>query len=483
MTTAAAELVKHEQWMRRARAPDRRPFYQLLTNEFCSAAEIAAAQERALTQIVRHAVTSTRYYARLFADAGLTPTDIDNPTALRKLPLLHKHEVVAAPTAFHAKQLPAGEQLVMLTRSSGTTGQPVAVYHSTSSAQMFGLLAQRHMRWFGFDPSKTMVAVCIPTEMPKTNAANAEASSALVRTSSWSFVGNHFATGPQYAFSIANPTTQQLAWLREIEPQYVKGFPSVFEEWLLANDGAPPVTGLHALFGISAQMTPALRARLEQAYQIPIEQGYGLNEIGIVAGRCVAGRYHVHAEHCLVEIVDEAGHACPPGAIGKIIVTALRNFAMPLLRYDTGDLALAVTGPCRCGRSLPAFGEIEGRYRRYAGLPTGTKARVNTLIDAIGSAPPADLQFLRRYQIYQDRHNCFELRLVTVAPIPETFRALIADAWAGVAGPPPVSLLLREVDAVAPAPSGKLLDFDSEFHADASVNPHARGPNGELDRA
>jgi len=39
--------------------------------------------------------------------------------------------------------------------------------------------------------------------------------------------------------------------------------------------------------------------------------------------------------------VDQADHftfeACAPGEIGRVVVTPLHNFAMPLFRYDIGD--------------------------------------------------------------------------------------------------------------------------------------------------
>ena len=471
MTTRAAEQVKHELWMRRARLADRRPFEELLANEFCTPAELAAWQRTALATLVRFAVSATDYYAAVFAGLGLTAADIDGSSALPKLPLLHKHEVIASQRALCARQLPPGEQVATVTESAGTTGRPVQVYHSAASAQMFGLLACRAMRWFGFDPAATLVSVTIPTELPKPDGVLRVPDCALVQTPGWSYVAPYFHTGPHYAFSNANSIAQQLHWLRQIKPQYIKGFPSLFEEWLLASGGAAPLEGLQGLLGISAQMTPALRARIEQGYHIPVHQGYGLNEIGIVAGRCAAGRYHVHAEHCLVEIVDDNGDPSAPGQTGKIVVTGLRNFAMPLIRYDTGDLAVAVTGPCACGRGLPAFGEIEGRYRRFTGLPAGTRGRVQALIDVIAGARPEHLGFLRRYQIYQDRHNRFELRLVTIASIPDAFQATVVQAWASVAGTPAVPLVVREVTAIEPAPSGKALDFASEFHLDASVNP------------
>ncbi|MCC7410146.1 MAG: phenylacetate--CoA ligase family protein [Gammaproteobacteria bacterium] len=473
MTTYDVEVIKHRQWMQVARGPYLPAFDDLLRNEFLAEAQQQAWQRRALQRMVRYAAAQVPFYAALFARLGLRPVDIDDPQALENLPLLQKHDVLRCTGELRTRQLPSGERVATVTSSSGTTGRPVRVYHSTASARMFSLLSHRHARWFGFDPAGTMVFVCIPAEMPGHAERRIDTRHAVVREDHWRYVGQYFDTGPQYSFSIANPVDQQLTWMAEIRPQYVKGYPSVFEEWLFANAGDVPVAGLQALFGIGAQVTPALRSRLEQSYGIPVQQAYGLNEIGIVAGRCAAGRYHVHTEHCLVEIIAADGRACAPGQTGKVVVTGLRNFAMPLLRYDTGDLAVAVAGPCPCGRTLPAFGEIEGRYRRYAALPAGTKARVNTLVDAIGEIATEHLNFLRRYQIYQDRSNRFELRLVTAAPIPEAFRSGIARAWEAVAGDPAIPLVLREVEAIEPAPSGKLLDFASELHVDASVNPHA----------
>lgn len=40
----------------------------------------------------------------------------------------------------------------------------------------------------------------------------------------------------------------------------------------------------------------------------------------------------------IVEIVDEFGNTLPNGVLGRIVVTDLFNYAMPMIRYDTGDM-------------------------------------------------------------------------------------------------------------------------------------------------
>jgi phenylacetate-coenzyme A ligase PaaK-like adenylate-forming protein len=61
-----------------------------------------------------------------------------------------------------------------------------------------------------------------------------------------------------------------------------------------------------------------------------------------------------------VEVLDEEGRPCAPGETGRVVATSLNNFAMPLIRYETGDTA-EVGAPCPCGRGLPVLTRIMGR--------------------------------------------------------------------------------------------------------------------------
>ena len=78
------------------------------------------------------------------------------------------------------------------------------------------------------------------------------------------------------------------------------------------------------------------------------------------------------AESVLVEILNDDGTPCAPGEIGRVVVTALQNFATPLIRYEVGDYAEA-SAPCPCGRGLPVIRRIMGRVRNLLVLPDGKK--------------------------------------------------------------------------------------------------------------
>ena len=51
------------------------------------------------------------------------------------------------------------------------------------------------------------------------------------------------------------------------------------------------------------------------------------------------------------------------GETGEVLLTPLDQWAMPLLRYQVGDVGSASDGDCPCGRGLPLMQAIQGRVQ------------------------------------------------------------------------------------------------------------------------
>tara|TARA_R100001039_G_C1850520_1_gene110742 strand:+ start:3369 stop:3659 length:291 start_codon:yes stop_codon:yes gene_type:complete len=73
----------------------------------------------------------------------------------------------------------------------------------------------------------------------------------------------------------------------------------------------------------------------------------------------------------IVEILDDHHQPCPPGVPGRVVVTSLHSFAMPIIRYELGDLA-EWGPPCACGLTWPVIAALRGRVRRRVRLPDGS---------------------------------------------------------------------------------------------------------------
>lgn len=465
-TCLSDELAELARWHPRSPATDRGIFERFVRREFLSTDEQEAGQTAALGRLLQFAGNHVPHYRELCQTRLKEPGKVRSLADLRRLPILTRADIVKQAAALKSDWLPPGEGALFTARSTGTTGTPVSVLISRTGSRMFGLLWHRQARWFRYDPAGRFAKIRVPSTMPRSGGKAVPAGAAL-RRPSWYHLGRYFQTGPELNFSTKNPAEKQVAWLRRFRPDYLLAYPGVFEELGLACEGTAPVESLKSLLGIGATATPALRSAIERIYQVPFDQNYGLNEVGLVAIRCRAGRYHVNTEHCLVEITDADGTPCPAGTSGHLLVTGLQNLAMPLIRYDTGDIALAVEGPCPCGRTLPSFGEISGRFRRYSGLPEGTRERVAVLGEALAAMPPELTRALRRYQIHQDRRNHFSVRLHTTGPLPAEFTTRLQEAWSRVAGNPPLPLSVGGSEPISESPGGKTLDFASDFYAEA----------------
>ncbi len=137
---------------------------------------------------------------------------------------------------------------------------------------------------------------------------------------------------------------------------------------------------------------------------------YGLTELGYVAWQCEERHWmHVNADLFLVEVLRD-GRPASPGELGTIVVTDLRGRSMPLLRYDTGDLAIAAAGKCPCARRLPVLGTIEGRAQASALLADGRIVTTRAIVDHLAGSLPLD-----EYRLHQETPKRFRLTLAPSA--------------------------------------------------------------------
>jgi phenylacetate-CoA ligase len=174
------------------------------------------------------------------------------------------------------------------------------------------------------------------------------------------------------------PTAMDLAehvrCIDEFQPQTLLVFPNVLgglaSEW--ERRGSPPPSIRH-LKTVGETVRDELRERVLRACGLSIEDSYTSQECGIIAIQCTAGGlYHVMAESALVEVIDSSGRACEAGETGRLVVTDLRNYASPLIRYEIGDVAVR-GGPCCCGLQLPTLQRVLGRDRNLLARPDGSR--------------------------------------------------------------------------------------------------------------
>jgi phenylacetate-CoA ligase len=156
---------------------------------------------------------------------------------------------------------------------------------------------------------------------------------------------------------------------------------------------------------------PPYREAVEQAFGVRVLDYYGAGGEGVhLASQCLQSgdRYHLHPENALVEILGDDGPV-PPGTPGRVVVTQFDNAAMPLVRYELGDVAVAAPDDarCACGRTLPMLERIEGRIPDLIVVPDGSFLVTHFFVVLF-----KNLQSVHRYQIVQDERDRMRVRLV-----------------------------------------------------------------------
>lgn len=103
------------------------------------------------------------------------------------------------------------------------------------------------------------------------------------------------------------------------------------------------------------------QALLEEIWDVPVHILYGATELGNLAQTCERRRLHVCGRHFHFEVCGREWRPVPTGMPGRLVASTLTKEAMPLIRYDTGDLVrLQPSETCGCGRIDPVL-EILGR--------------------------------------------------------------------------------------------------------------------------
>ena len=382
----------------------------LESSQWLGRAELEAAQGEQLGRVALHLSRQSPAFAARLRSAGMRAADLGRIDRLAGLPVLRRRELQAAGADFFARRVPQDHQPIGETKTSGSTGEPVTLRRTQVSRLFWAACTLRDHLWQGRDLSGRM------TSIRPTNPH-------YVEMDDWGYpVATLYATGPAQAMVSTHGIDEQVELIDRFLPQSVLAFPTnlraLADIWKAR--GRVPA-GLRHLRTVGETVSEELRAHVEAATGLALEDNYSSQEAGVIALQCPAsGLYHVMAESLVVEVLDDDGEPCADGEVGRVVITDLHNFASPLVRYDIGDYA-EVGGSCSCGRALPTLRRIRGRERNLLIKPDGTRHWPLVGFHRFEQVAP-----VQQYQVVQLSLEEIELKVVTAAPL--------SDAAAGALG-------------------------------------------------
>ena len=423
--------------------------YQFEESQWWPGEKLLAAQLRQLAVLLRHARTTVPYYRQRLA--GFEPGQELTLERWRALPILTRSDLQSLGRELVSDALPSVFGATAESQTSGATGQPVTVRKSGLDALVWEAMTVREHLWHGRDFGRKLAVI-----RPMTGTLGAPPDGTLLPD--WgSPVNQLFATGPAAVLRLGTDVATQAEWLKRQRPDYLLTFPNnlmALIRHFRERGEIPPA--LRAARTVSETVSPALRAECRELWNAAIEDSYSSQELGHIAHQCPeSGLYHVMAEGVLVEVLGDEGRPCRPGEIGRLVVTSLHNYAMPLIRYEVRDYA-EPGPPCPCGRGLPTLSRIVGRTRNMLTLPDGRR-----VWPLIGFMAFREIAPVRQFQLVQHALEDIEVRLSVARELTRGEEERLAGVINKALGYPFTLRFTCSRAELATGPGGKFEEFVS----------------------
>lgn len=357
-------------------------------NQWLPAAEVLALQQEKLNRLISFAREHVPYYRTLLNEAGMGAHDVLTPEDMYRVPPLTKDRIRE-----HGKELVSenlkGNSLIS-NSTSGSTGEATRFYTDMRSIAYRKAAGIRSNSWTGWQLGDRFASLWGAQLDSKRAKSIRSKLNRLV--SSRCFLSSFDLSEARMA--------EYVETLRRFKPVLFLGYPGPLEQFANhCREHGHRFPSLKAIVCSAETLWQHQRETIEEAFGVKVFDRYGSREVGQMACECEThDGLHVSADRLLIEIINDDGSRCAPGETGKLLVTDLDNYGMPLIRYDIGDRGVAAENSgCSCGRGLPKIAKIEGRTMDVVVTRDGRRLGGTFWTLLLRSRPG-----IRQFQVVQD---------------------------------------------------------------------------------
>lgn len=382
------------------------------------------------------------FYQELFNSLGFDPSKFSDLTMLERLPVLSKADVRKRQSDFRGRSYQGDK--VHKSFSSGSTGEPFASYFDRLAWYRKKYLCKLRARMACGMKLSQRVAILECEEKDKLD----------VKNQSLGFLSSLM---PMKVISMFQSEEAILQELARFKAENIYAYPSHLFQ--IANNSnpnqAPLIPGLQRIFTSSEFLEQNVRQFVEQRFGVPIYDHYGSTEFKEIAWQCKEQRwYHVNYDEVICEVVDDAGNPVLNEA-GRVLITDLRNKAMPLLRFELGDIGVLTNDPCQCGYKGDSFRPMGGRASDNLKFGDNREVSAYQFTTAIEEIPG-----LRQYQIVQTSIDELIVNVIcepdAASNVEGLAKTVVSNVLANAGEYDQVKVTVERCDHIAPEPNNKL---------------------------
>ena len=353
-------------------------------------AKLEAIQREKLLALINYAYENVPYYRALFASVGIKPADIKVVEDLAKLPTTSKLRLQSLTMEeILAKGINIDRCLSDVT--SGSTGIPLRVYFTKDDYNIRSLIFIRTFMETGYRLTDRQAIVC---------------DTRFVSNKKHWFQGLGLFRKKYIPVQLC--LVVQIEMLRNYKPDYIHGYPLSLAA--IANEiikkGIDNISPRMVCTGAEL-VSKRTRKLINTAFKVNMIDTYATIESGLIAWECQAHKgYHINIDSVILEFLNN-GRPALPGEWGKVVITNLHSYAMPIIRYELGDVCIPSNDICSCGRELPLMSIVKGRIDDMIFTHSGKVVSPNSITNAMEA-----VEGIKQFRVIQEREEILLAQLV-----------------------------------------------------------------------
>lgn len=355
--------------------------YDDICNIIRGGKDVENLQKQYLMSVLNHAVENVPYYRQFKCFSSLSD-----------FPVIDKKIVKDDEDAFIARGY--NKETLFRQETSGSTGMPFVVYQdykkrqrATADTLVFSQLAD-------YIIGTKLYFSRVWAGVPKPSKVTCIKQNWIVQDSS--NLSDDFIEKMLYMWEHDDSTKSVLLFASTL---------TAIAKFIIKNNFRPNAK-ITSFITISEALDTWTKRTIQERYNTNVFSRYSNQELGIMAQQLPGGDdFLANTASFYFEILDmDKDIPALPGTEGRIVVTDLFAKAMPLIRYDTGDIAIVKEKYPKQGRML--FESIGGRKVDYI---FDTKA--NMLSPFVINNPMHEFLEIQQYQFIQDSETSYTMLL------------------------------------------------------------------------
>jgi phenylacetate-CoA ligase len=347
--------------------------------------------------MLAHAYDTCPYYRRKFGDAGITPADIRAREDLDHVPTLTKEEIQEHRDELVSSKFPA--QSLIADMTGGSTGSPMQFYYDRERLDSRVGATLRHNRWAGWEIGDRAAILWGAPQDTKVSGRLKDRLRTWIQERRLILDASDLSEASMASFARA---------LIDYRPAVLQAYANtlgLFAQYVRAE--GIQVIRPRGIVCSAEVLTDENRRLIEDTFVCPVFNRYGCREFAVIASECEAHEgMHINAENLLVEVVAD-GRSCTDED-GEIVITDLRNFAMPLIRYRIRDVGRIERSACSCPRGLPLMELSGGRVTDFLRATSGSRVSGIVIATYVITSIPG----IRQIQFVQEEPGAIIVNLV-----------------------------------------------------------------------